>query len=146
MICNDCGLPFDESDLSKVFEHEHKGIKIMETIKSKKVISHARDIYPNCTIGFAMGVHNYLSGDYDESRMYQESTDFKQGYYQAQQEPKWVDRNQAKEIAIKIREHLNSVGYKLSEDAESLIAQCIIIDGERIVNPTTSEIPNGSQK
>lgn len=56
----------------------------METVKIKKVIKHARDIYPDCSTEFAMGVHNFLSGDYDQRRMYQESSDFKQGYYQAQ--------------------------------------------------------------
>lgn len=89
MICNDCGLPFDESDLSQVFEHEHKGITLkIETPKSKKIISHARDLYPNCSIQFAMGVHAWLrkGSDFDQRLMYQESEDFRKGFYQAQYE------------------------------------------------------------
>lgn len=89
MICNDCGLPFDESDLSQVFEHEHKGLKLeLMDIKSKKVITHARDIYPNCSIQFAMGVHAWLyeGKNFDQRLMYQESEEFRQGFYQAQYE------------------------------------------------------------
>lgn len=89
MVCNRCGLSFDESDLSQVFEHEHTGLKLkIEEVKSKKVINHARDIYPNCSIQFAMGVHNWITygKEYDLRLMYQESDDFKRGYYQAQYE------------------------------------------------------------
>ena len=89
MICNDCGLPFDESDLSQVFEHEHNGLKLQSTeVKSKKVIKHARDIYPNCSIQFACGVHTWIKEgkDFDQRFMYQESEDFRRGFYQAQYE------------------------------------------------------------
>lgn len=82
MICNTCNLPFDESDLSMVAFHEHSGLKIAE-IKGKKVISHAKDIFPNASIQFCMGVHNFLSLNYDIGNLYLESQDFKAGYYQA---------------------------------------------------------------
>ena len=89
MICNDCQLPFDESDLSQVFVHEHKGITLkIKDVKSKKLIEHARDIYPNCSIQFAMGVHAWIieGKDYDQRLIYQESEEFRQGFYQAQYE------------------------------------------------------------
>lgn len=54
--------------------------------KHRKVISHARDVYPDASVQFCMGVHNYLRGDYDERLMYQETQDFRSGYYQAQYE------------------------------------------------------------
>lgn len=89
MTCNNCGLPFDESDLSQVFEHEHKGIKLktME-VKSKKAIRHARDIYPNCSSDFACGVHVWIKqgNEYDQRLMHQHSEDFRRGFYQAQYE------------------------------------------------------------
>lgn len=87
MICNECGLPFDESDLSQVLKHEHNGSKLESIdIPSKKVINHARDIYPNCSIQFAMGVHAWImeGNEFDLRLMYQESDEFKQGFYQAQ--------------------------------------------------------------
>lgn len=82
MICNNCGLPFDESDLSMVGFHEHADLNIPET-KGKKLISHARDIFPNASVQFCMGVHNFLNGGYDLRILYQETQDFKAGYYQA---------------------------------------------------------------
>jgi len=89
MICNDCGLPFDESDLSQVFEHEHKGLKL-ETmvIKSKRVIKDASEIYPNCSRQFACGVHTWINKglEYDQRFLSQESEEFRQGFYQAQYE------------------------------------------------------------
>ncbi|MNK30180.1 hypothetical protein D3C87_485930 [compost metagenome] len=89
MICNDCGLPFDESDLSQVFEHEHRGLTfINENVKSKKVINDATDIYPGCSRQFASGVHTWINKgqDYDQRLLYQHSEDFRRGYYQAQDE------------------------------------------------------------
>lgn len=88
MKCNNCGLEFDESDLSQVIAHEHQIEMSIEPNVGKKVISHARDIYPNASIQFCMGVNNFLSGDYDISRMYQESRDFMLGYWQAEIELK----------------------------------------------------------
>lgn len=82
MICNNCGLPFDESDLSMVGYHEHNGLDLPK-IKGKILINHARDIFPNASIQFCMGVHNYLSDKYDMSHFYKETQDFKSGYYQA---------------------------------------------------------------
>ena len=35
-----------------------------------------------------------------------------------------------KYLALKLREHLNAVGYSLSEDTESLIRQVLDIDGK----------------
>lgn len=87
MKCNTCGLPFNESDLSQVVSHEHiDGLKVNETPKSKRVISHAREIYTTAPIQFCMGVHAYLKGQYDERLMHLESTDFKRGYWQASED------------------------------------------------------------
>lgn len=89
MICNDCGLPFDESDLSQVFEHEHKGLTfIVEDVKSKRVINDATDIYPGCSRQFACGVHTWINQgeNYDQRLINKESEYFRSGYYQAQYE------------------------------------------------------------
>lgn len=89
MICNYCGLPFDESDLSQVFEHEHKGISLkVDNIKSKRVIKDASEIYPNCSRQFACGVHTWINEGkgYDQRLLYEESEDFRSGFYQAQYE------------------------------------------------------------
>jgi hypothetical protein len=86
MICNICKQTFDESDLIEVVYHEHISFSINQKIKSKKIITHASEIYPNASKQFCIGVHNYLKGNYDLRNMYQESEDFKRGYYQAQYE------------------------------------------------------------
>lgn len=85
MKCNECGLHFDESDLQQVINHEHLNNKIkMETdINSKKVIEHARDIFPNAPMDFCIGVNNFLSENYDERYLWQETSDFRVGYYRA---------------------------------------------------------------
>jgi hypothetical protein len=62
MKCNECGGHFDPADLSQVAIHIHKGITA-PPIKGKKVITHARDVYPHCSGEFASGVHLYLSGE-----------------------------------------------------------------------------------
>jgi hypothetical protein len=93
MICNECGLPFDESDLGQVINHEHlkKKIKMETDIKSKKVIEHARDIFPNAPMDFCIGVNNFIGGNYDERYLYQETSDFRLGYYRAKFEE--LDKN-----------------------------------------------------
>lgn len=85
MICNECGLPFDESDLEQVINHEHLNnkIKMGAGVKSKKVIEHARDIFPNASMDFCIGVNNFISGNYDERYLSQETSDFRLGYYRA---------------------------------------------------------------
>lgn len=91
MICNGCGLSFDESDLSQVVSHEHQIEFIMEKeIKGRRLIKHAKEVYPNCNNQFACGVHAWINkGDeYDQRLMYQESSDFQNGYNQAKEELK----------------------------------------------------------
>lgn len=85
MICNNCGLPFDESDLSQVFYHEHNGLIFeLKDVKSKKLIKHASELYPNCSKQFACGVHTWINnGDKYEYLMFLEDEDFKLGYWQA---------------------------------------------------------------
>lgn len=62
--CPDCGLDFEMNDLQQVFAHEHKILSTMEnTVKAKKVIRNARDIYPYCGGQFATGVHVYMKGE-----------------------------------------------------------------------------------
>lgn len=82
MICNNCGLPFDESDLSQVGFHEHIGLNLPMT-KGKKIITHAREIFPEASIQFCIGVHNHINGGYDMRTLYQETHDFKHGFYQS---------------------------------------------------------------
>lgn len=91
MKCNSCGLWFEESDLSQVVAHEHQIDFIMKKeVKGKKVIKHARDVYPNCSVQFACGVHTWINrgDDYDQRSMHQETSDFQNGFHQAQEELK----------------------------------------------------------
>jgi hypothetical protein len=80
MKCNTCGIEFNEADLSEVFKHEHADIEAPKT-KSKRVITHASDIYPHCSGQFAGGVHSFLSGDPNPTQ--QDPAEFRQGYYRA---------------------------------------------------------------
>jgi len=49
--------------------------------KVKKVIKHAREIFPNASMDFCIGVNNYLSGKYDKRYLHQETSEFRLGYY-----------------------------------------------------------------
>lgn len=63
-ICNTCGLSFEMNDLQQVFAHEHQILITMgNTVKAKKIISNARDIYSYCGGEFAGGVHLYMRGE-----------------------------------------------------------------------------------
>lgn len=83
MKCNICGTPFNEANIREVFEHEHEGIKTKEKI-GKKVISHAREVYPYCSGEFAGGVYSYLSGD--DVPKHPDSNEFRSGYFSAQRD------------------------------------------------------------
>jgi hypothetical protein len=67
MKCNDCGQQFDPADLSHVAEHMHTGI-VAPPINGKRVIHHAREVYPYCSGEFASGVHIYLKGQHMPER------------------------------------------------------------------------------
>ena len=82
IICEVCSLPFYPDDLSSVAEHMHDGIDIKEEYNSKRVISHASEIFPNASKQFCCGVHSYLNG-IEISDINDESSDFKNGYWQA---------------------------------------------------------------
>ncbi|NJB37981.1 hypothetical protein HCO57_15370 [Croceivirga sp. JEA036] len=64
----------------EVVKHEHNGNYTLPN-KGKKVIKHAREVYPYCSGTFAGGVHSYLSGD--DYPKYDEQRDFKEGYFSA---------------------------------------------------------------
>ncbi|WP_298845593.1 hypothetical protein [uncultured Clostridium sp.] len=62
--------------------HEHHiQLSIDKDRSGKKVISHAREVLPNAGMEFCVGANNALHGDYDESTLYQENSDFKAGYW-----------------------------------------------------------------
>ena len=83
MICNECGLPFDESDLKQVINHEHTGFTTNLDIKGKRIISHAKDIFPNAPLDFCIGVNAWISQCYDDSTIFRETDDFRIGYFRA---------------------------------------------------------------
>lgn len=51
-------------------------------------IKDASDVYPNCSRQFAVGVHTWISlgNNYDIGLIYQESEDFRRGYFQAKED------------------------------------------------------------
>ena len=50
------------SNLEDVFSHEHQDTSYKSNPpKVKRVINHARDIYPDCSISFACGVHTWIN-------------------------------------------------------------------------------------
>jgi hypothetical protein len=85
MECGICKQEFNEADLMEVVEHEHNGNYTLPN-KGKKVIKHARDVYPYCSGEFSGGVHSYLSGD--DYPKYNEQKEFKEGYFSAQRDLK----------------------------------------------------------
>lgn len=77
-----CKKDFDPANLGEVFEHEHKDLTLNIPVASKRVIKHAREVYPGCSGEFASGVHIYLKGGECPQRPC--SDELIQGYYRAE--------------------------------------------------------------
>jgi hypothetical protein len=82
MTCPECGKDFNPANLAEVFYHEHKDICLNLPVVGKRVIKHAREVYPGCSAEFASGVHSYLHGEDYPSRPC--SDELIQGYYRAE--------------------------------------------------------------
>lgn len=63
-------------------------VYVPDTWEEINEISHAREVYPDCSLQFACGVHTWINigKDYDQRGIYQESEDFRNGFYQAQKD------------------------------------------------------------
>jgi len=85
MTCNLCNQSFDPTNLTEVAEHMHSDI-FTPAIIGKRLINHAREIYPYCSGDFASGVHAFLRGG--EVPCYPESKEAIQGWICAQRDLK----------------------------------------------------------